>query len=402
MLAFVTILIYFTLENPDIKMAKDLVYSQKLIEESKDKTFDILDNISDKLEDSINELHLLGCKKINNRDNKEVNKELRYIQNYCINFTEKVSSLIEIGKIESKNLRLEEKEYETIGLLEEIKRILVYENLDRKVKNKYSFDNKIPSSLYGDKILIKQMILCIYDYLEDNINGNINVKVSSVSAGNLCKLKIYFKSNDSKLNDYFYSSKHLNTFQLDNKVDNVKYMKIKRIKELLNADVEIIDNSNLLISITQRIVDPYIKVEQKEQNIGIKVKYFDASKNRILILGDNNSELKELLLLLRPYKINIDISNNLDNMIEKLSSDKTYDLVFMYDIIDSYDSYRDGKYNIKMLKTIAGYKFKSLIILPSSKEKQKEDYLQSGFDDYIIKPINKKSINNTLVKYLKK
>lgn len=203
------------------------------------------------------------------------------------------------------------------------------------------------------------------------------------------------------MNDYFYTSKRLNAFHVDNRKDNIKYIKINKVKELLDAEIEVVDNSNLLISITQRIVDPYIRVEQKEQNAGIKVKYLNASAKRILILGDNNSELKELVLLLRPYKINIDISNTLDNMTNKLSSNKTYDLVFMNDIIDSYDSYREGIYNIRLLKTFAGYKFKSIIILSQSKEKQKEKYLESGFDDYIIKPINKKNINEILVKYLK-
>lgn len=401
MLSFVTILIYFTLENPDIKMAKDLEYSKKLLEESNDKTFDILDDMSDKLENSINKLHLLGCKKINTKNNEEINKNLRYMQEYCINFAEEVSNLIEVGKIESGNLRLKEKEYETIGMLDEIKKLLICENSYKKVKNLYSHDNKIPYSLYGDKDLIKQMFFCIYDYLEDIIDGNVDVHISSVSAGNLCRLKIYFKSDNLNLNDYFYTRKHLNAFHGDNRKDNIKYIKINKVKELLDAEIEVVNNSNLLISITQRIVDPYIRVEQKEQNAGIKVKYFNASTKKILILGDNNSELKELVLLLRPYKINIDISNTLDNMINKLSSSKTYDLVFMNDVIDSYDSYSEGIYNIRLLKKIAGYKFKSIIILSKSKEKQKEKYLESGFDDYIIKPINKKNINGILVKCLK-
>lgn len=41
-------------------------------------------------------------------------------------------------------------------------------------------------------------------------------------------------------------------------------------------------------------------------------------------------------------------------------------------------------------------------MLSKGREKNKEKYLEQGFDDYMIKPIDKKSINEMLVKYLKK
>lgn len=48
-----------------------------------------------------------------------------------------------------------------------------------------------------------------------------------------------------------------------------------------------------------------------------------------------------------------------------------------------------------------GYKFQSIIMLTYGKEMAREEYFKHGYDDYIIKPINKKSINDILIKYFK-
>ena len=179
---------------------------------------------------------------------------------------------------------------------------------------------------------------------------------------------------------------------------------INRLAKLINAKIEFVKNESnlneLVLSINQRIIDPYTVLENKTENIGLNVEYFDASKNRVLIVDNNGVNLKELLLLLRPYKIEVDISKTLDNLTEKLSGDKTYDLVLMDDIINNFGYTLEKENVIAKLKRNAGYDFKTIIMLSKSKESNTKKYLKSGYDDYIIKPVNKKNINYILNKYL--
>ena len=134
-------------------------------------------------------------------------------------------------------------------------------------------------------------------------------------------------------------------------------MKIKRQEGVSNSQIELVNDHELLVSIKQRIIDPYVKVLDKEENKDIRVKYFDLSSKRILILDNNNRNIKELILLLRPYEIDIDVVRMIDDMRDKLSGNKTYDMV----LVDSSVSDDILKYNINLLEKFVGYKFKSII-----------------------------------------
>lgn len=242
------------------------------------------------------------------------------------------------------------------------------------------------------------MILYVYDYLCDIIGkDNLNIKIDTISVGNLCKLKFYFSTDKTKISDYIYDDDYVETSRFEINNNNIKYMKIKKQEKVSNSQIELVNDYELLVSIKQRIIDPYVKISDKEENKGIRVKYFDLSSKRILILDNNNRDIKELILLLRPYKIDVDVVRMIDDMRDKLSGNKTYDMV----LVDSFISDDILKYDINLLRKFIGYKFKSIIMLTYGKEMAREEYFKHGYDDYIIKPINKKSINDILIKYFK-
>lgn len=388
-------IIFFTIENPDIKMAKELAFSKEIADRSRNKTMETLNNIEDKLQGSLDEMQKFGYRDINTKDIKEVNKELKYIKNYCLHFVDDISGLIDVSKIDSGSIKLKEEEYETDKLFEDIRQIFKYDK-SRKLKVLIEIDDKIPTSLYGDRDAIKKMILYIYDYLKDvSDKDNLNVKIDFISVGNFCKLKFYFSLDNSKIGNYIYDDTSIS--ELDIKDNNIKYMKIKEQEKLINSKMMIVNDNELLVAVRQRIVDPYVKILEKKENVGIRVKYFDASDKRILVLDNSSVDIKELMLLLKPYKIDVDISKSLNNMNDKLSSNKTYDIV----LVDSSIDTQIEEYNINLLRKFVGYKFRAIIMLSKGKEKDKKEFLDQGYDDYIIKPINKKNINEILVKYLK-
>ena len=54
---------YYTIENPDIKIAKELAFSKMIAEESRDRTLNTLNEISDELKNSFSKLQTFGYKK---------------------------------------------------------------------------------------------------------------------------------------------------------------------------------------------------------------------------------------------------------------------------------------------------------------------------------------------------
>ena len=408
--SLITILMYFTIENPDIRKAKDLIFAKKIAEESKNKTLNILNEIDSELNDSLNELQKFGYKNIDYKDMTSVSKELKFIKKYSINFVDKVKSLIEVGKIESESFNLKETNYESYELLEELKQLLLYYKKNRKINVLTEFETKIPSTLYGDKIIVLKLILALYDYLLDIMkDGNLLVRIESFMVRNFSRIKIHFITQCPRLDEYILRRrvynievKNVNDFILLDKDRNIKYEKILKLVSLLDAKLDVaVDEYNkkdVSLSIKQRVIDPYVLLEQKEENIGLKVRYFNASGKKMLMVNNNNVEIKEMLLLLNPYKIDIDIVNNIDGMEKKLLSNKTYDVVIIDD--DIYDN--EKTYNmIKELKKNAEYDLKMLICVQTDNKDINNKYINDGFDDYLFKPINKKNINYLMKKYLK-
>ena len=97
--------------------------SKMIAEESRDRTLNTLNEISDELKNSFSKLQTFGYKKVNYQDLDEVSKELKYIKKYNIDFVDRATGLLEIGKIESGSLTLSEKEYDSSELLEELRKM---------------------------------------------------------------------------------------------------------------------------------------------------------------------------------------------------------------------------------------------------------------------------------------
>lgn len=409
--ALITTLMYYTIENPDIKIAKELAFSKMIAEESRDRTLNTLNEISDELKNSFSKLQTFGYKKVNYQDLDEVSKELKYIKKYNIDFVDRATGLLEIGKIESGSLTLREKEYESSELLEELRKMLFYDKKNKQINVLTEFENKVPSVLYGDKTKVEKLVLSVYDYILDIIDkDDLTIKMDSITVGRFSKIKFHFITQDSNLDKYIYEKKqsydlkvnYLNELEFYDTKENVKYDKILKLASLLNAKLNVSKDDygrkDLTLSIRQRIIDPYVMVEQKEENKGLKVRYFDASDKRILIVHQNNTRLKELLLLLRPYKSDIDVVSSINDMKIKLSDNKTYDMVIIDDTIYNNEK---GFETIKSIKSFSGYDIKLVILAADDRVNNCEVYIEEGFDEYIIKPINKKNINYIMKKYLK-
>jgi CheY-like chemotaxis protein len=390
-------IIFFTIENPDIRMAKELAFANEQIKRKKDNTINVLNDLSSKLQNSLSKLETFGYKKTDINNVEEMAKDLKYIKKYCINFVDKVNGLIDISKINSGDITINEDEYETKNFIDEIEKLI---NKKLIIKR-----GKLPSVLYGDKGKIKQVIILMYKYLSSK--GNIDVELDYVVVGRFCKLKFNFVSNDIDIHNYIYGIKNYgikdDNFVFYEKKDNIEYDKIMKIISLIDAGTEINgykDGSNeLVLSIYQKIKNPYKVLEEKEENKGIKVRYFNLSSKRILLVDDGINNIREMLLLLKPYKVSVDVAKNFDDLRKYLVSNKTYDLIFIDDVIYGVDS---EEYSVEMYERLTGYNsFKTIIMLSNDKEKNISEYLGKGYVDFIIKPLNKRNINEVLKKHLK-
>ena len=155
------------------------------------------------------------------------------------------------------------------------------------------------------------------------------------------------------------------------------------------------------ITLTQEVVD-----KSKLGNVSITDEYslthkenfyFDCSNYKVLIVDDNKMNLKVASRLLSSYNLQIEEATSGEECISKIKDGNKYDLIFLDHLMPNLD----GIGTIKILKKM-GNKIPVVAMTANVVTEVEEKYLKEGFDDYISKPINIKTLNKLLQKYFKK
>ena len=123
-------------------------------------------------------------------------------------------------------------------------------------------------------------------------------------------------------------------------------------------------------------------------------KRFIAPKANILIVDDNQMNLKVASGLLRPYQIKIMTADSGKAAIELLK-EKTFDMIFMDHMMPGMDGVEAMK-KIKDMKDGPCANTPIIVLTANAVEGSKEKYLEDGFDGYLSKPIESEKLYDTI------
>ena len=407
--AYILFIMYNTIENPDVKTAKELAFQKKLAEESSRKTLSLIEDMSEELKSSVKDLELISNTKIDKNNIKELNNVLSSFQENSVKLNDKISSILDLAVVKSEP-RIVTYKYETLDMLDKLKQFLEIEKED-KIKLEMKISNKLPLVLYGDEAGIIKVVLYFFDLVSSILSKkNILLEIDDIKVGNFAKLRFKFITNDKSILNYVVEDKKTKKLKL--KITNSNnYEIINNLLDKMNGNITIIkdkDNINLILSINQRLISEYDIISKKEENRNIKIKYHNYSGKKLLLVDNNNLKLKEMKTLLKPYNIDVTVAQNLEEMGSKLSEDEIFDMIIIDDIIPNFeiDSFakeiiKDQNGILNYIKKQAKYNIATIIMVTPNNKKIEEQYIKYGFNDYIIKPVNKENIDKILNKYFK-
>lgn len=398
-LSLTLLVMYFTIENPDIKLARELNVAKTIAETSRDETISTLNNMSVELKEYMDE-----AKKINDKyKSKEANKLIDFISS----FTDKVSDLIELGKINSENYSLSEQSYEIYNTIDEIKHIIKIDKRNENLTFDFEVDDNISKVLYGDKDKIKQIVLYFSRYLASKIEKeNIKVKINKLIAGNLCKLKMTFIIFSPEVDELIKVNKRTKSRWLKKIDDDIDYDIINSLLQKVDGTISIKkegEHTEITISIIQKIMKEYNTDAEEidERNIVP----FDAKRKKIIIADTNQSRIDELVDILKPYNVDVSICHSITEVHKDLTRYQ-YHLVLIDDMMPKEYEEMTEEERIRSCSTKFFQRFNDIrvpvvIMVTKNKKGLEKMYLEYDFDDYVIKPISKKSMNSIMKKYLK-
>ena len=385
--AFITVIMYFTIENPDKKLLEEIHTSKKIADAANEDKSMLIYNMMNEVKSIASDINK-SSEVILNSKNLEEN---RFFAREIISSNNKLYSMANniynIDVIDDINVKTVKNKYNIKLLLKEVisKNKELFE--DKDISFRFNIDSNLPNTLYGDSINLKNVLNTIignsYKYTD---KGYVELSVNAIFKKDIVRLII--KIEDSGIG---IKAEDLDKCLNKNTKDQNSLYGARKTINIMGGNLLISSEYNKGTIVTI-ILDQKIYTDNNKDNYDNYV-----NNKKILIIDDNNSSIKLISKILDKHNILYDSSNLGKEALDRIRKGDKYDLI----LLDEDMPYMNGISVMNKLNKIKGFDTKVILLTKNSNIIYDDIYKDSGFSDYIIKPIDKDDLMNKINKYLK-
>ena len=397
--SFITFIMYFTIENPDVKMIEEYHKAKEIADNANEDKTMFLYNMTNDIRAITKDINNDANNAILELDSKKIDKDymsecLRGIKENTARFTTMTNEILDVSSIDNANIKVYDEKY-NIKLL--LRRLVTLYNDKCKEKNltfRSDIDSTLPEYLYGDSLGLKNVLTSILDNsVKYTSNGYVELNVSTIIKNNIVRLIITIEDSGigispDKLDTIFYKNRE----EIDGSNIKNNLYTAKKLITLMGGTI--IASSNYNEGTTMKIVLDQKLGEQYDEKLNKYENTYD--KKRILLVDDNISTNKIISKLLKDTNIELDYVGLGKEALDKIRSKEKYDLILLDEVMDPLD----GKTVMKKFKDIRDFNTKVILLTRNNEYEYNEEYLKYGFAGYLLKPINKDKLLEIIDKYL--
>lgn len=382
----VTIIMYFTIENPDVKMLTEVYRAKEISDNANEEKTMFLFNVTKEIKTVTNSINSHTDTILEETSNKNinvavVNDNAMEIKSDIAQFNTMTNELLDISSIDAANIKVYNTKYNIKLILKQI--ITTYKEKCNNIEFRSNIASDLPEYMYGDSINLKKILISLLDNaIKYTNNGYVELNVSCVKKQDICRLIISIEDSgigikSEELDKVFNKKKEeLNRDNLKNNLYT-----IKKILTIMGG--AIITNSTYGKGTTMKVI-----LDQKivPDEFSPELKLYNNKK--ILLIDSNENTYKIFKKILHSDNINIDYVGVGKLGLDKIREKEKYDLVFIEDDLKPLDGYEI----IKKLNNIKTFNSPVVLLTKDSNIEYNDDYKKYGFKNYLLKPIKKKDL----------
>ena len=398
--AFITFLMYFTIENPDVKMIEEYHKAKEISDNANEDKTMFLYNMTNDIRLITKDINYNTDAAINEMSNKKLDKDLvndylRAIKENTARFTTMTNEILDVDSIDSASIKVYDDKYNIKLLLKKIVTLYSDECSKKGLTFRSDIASDLPEYLYGDNLGLKNVLTSILDNsIKYTKEGYIELNVNTIIKNNIARLIITVEDSGvgispDEMESIFYKRKE----EIDG--SNIKNNLYTARKLITLMGGTIIPNSNYGKGTIMKIVlDQKIADTSSDKYVKYETAY---DKKKVLLVDDNISTEKIIKKLIKDTNIELDYVSLGKEALDKIRNKEKYDLILLDEVMDPLD----GMTVMKKFKDIRNFKTTVILLTRNNEYEYNEEYLKYGFSDYLLKPINKDKLFEIIDKYLK-
>mgnify|MGYP004655342825 FL=1 len=368
-IAFANYLMYFTIENPDIKMIDELTKAKTLVEKNNNDKSIFIFNTTQQIRNPLNMIEQKTEQILDYNLEEEVKEKVLDIRTCEQRISYILRGIMDVSTIDAKNIKIVNNQYKIGNILTEIKIRAKKEAEKKGLEFRTSIDEGMPEELYGDSIRLKQIINGIVsNAIKYTDKGFVELDVNSIVSFDICRLIISVKDsgigvNADKINKLFQSKEDIELDKVEG--SDITLEVAKKMINLIGGTITVRSERGRGSEFTI-IVDQKIKTEEnKIKDIVDEYKNLN-NKKKIMIVTDNDADRASFIKKIGD-DVNLVFAMSGQECLEKIRNKENFDLIIIKEKMDKLDALK----TITKLNDIKGFSTKVIIMTDSVETSKK-------------------------------